>query len=147
MCGCDQAIMEATMMKSDRQLTGHAVCRHSISIVQMAVAVLLLADPVAAQTAQSCAEPAAAAMSNISGNACKLKTTIGFSSLYEFEFPIWKAVDLGVYRDANTVRDAFRTAPVLIHTDNWADQILNSITFLQTDTCPFRKSYPDVLMM
>jgi hypothetical protein len=47
--------LEAMMMKSDPQLIGHAVCRHSISIVQMAVAVLLLADPVAAQAAQRCA--------------------------------------------------------------------------------------------
>lgn len=120
------------MMKSDPQLIGHTVCRHGISVVQMVVAVLLLADPVAAQTAQSCAEPAAAATSNMSDNACKLKTRIGFSGLYEF--PIWKAVDLGVHHDANAVRDAFRTTPDLIHIDYWADQILNRIAFLQTDT-------------
>jgi NAD(P)-dependent dehydrogenase (short-subunit alcohol dehydrogenase family) len=54
----------------------------AISIVQMAVAVLLLADPVAAQTAQSCAEPAAVATCNMSDNACKLKTRIGFASLH-----------------------------------------------------------------
>jgi hypothetical protein len=119
------------MMKSDPQLIGHTVCRHGISIVQMAVAVLLLAAPVAAQTAQSCAEPAATAMSNMSDNACKLNR-IGFASPYGL--PIWKAVDLGVYRDATAVRDAFRTTPVLIHIDNLADQILNRITFLQTDT-------------
>jgi hypothetical protein len=120
------------MTKSDPQLIGHTVCRHSISIVQMAVAILLLAEPVAAQSAQSCAELAAAATSNMSDNACKLKTGIGFASLYEF--PIWKAVDLGVYHDANAVRDAFRTTPDLIHIDNWADQSLNRITFPQTDT-------------
>ena len=43
--------LEATMMKS-------------ISIVQLVVAVLLLADPVHAQAAQSCVESAAAATSN-----------------------------------------------------------------------------------
>jgi hypothetical protein len=123
--------LEAMMMKSDPQLIGHTVCRHRISIVQMAVAVLLLADPVAAQTAQSCAEPAATGTSNMSDNACQLNR-IGFASPYGF--PIWKAVDLGVYRDANAVREAFRTAPYLIHIDHRADQILNRITFVQTDT-------------
>jgi hypothetical protein len=124
--------LEATMMKSDPQLIGHTACRHGISIVQMAVAVLLLVNPVAAQTAQSCAEPAVAAKSNMSNNACKLKTSIGFGSLDEY--PKWKAVDLGVYHDANAVRDAFRTTPHLIRIDKWADQMLNRITFLQTDT-------------
>ena len=120
------------MMKSDPQSIGHTVCRHSVSMVQMAVAVLLLADPVAAQTAQSCTEPAAAATSNASDNACKLKTS--FSTFYDYEFPIWKAVDLGAYHDANAARDAFRTTPDLIHIDSWADQSLNRISFLQTDT-------------
>ena len=119
-------------MKRDPRSIGPAACRHGIGTVLMAVAALLLADPVAAQTGQSCAEPAAAATSNMSNNACKLKDGIGFASASEF--PIWKTVDLGVYHDANAVRDAFRTTPVLIHIDYWADQILNRITFLPTDT-------------
>ena len=115
------------MMKSDAQSIRHSACRRSFNIVQMAVAVVLLADPVAVLTAQSCAEPTAAAMSNMSDNGCNLHTNIGSANLNEF--PIWRAVDLGVYHDANAVRDAFRAAPVLIHIDNWADQVLNRITF------------------
>ena len=41
---------------------------------------------------------------------------------------------VGIYRDANTVRDAFRRTPDLLYLDDWADQILSRISFLQTDT-------------
>jgi hypothetical protein len=132
MCRYDQTILQATMMKSDAQSIRHSACRRSFNIVQMAVAVVLLADPVAVLTAQSCAEPAAAATSNKSDNAYNPHTKIGSANLNEF--PTWKTVDLGVYHDANAVRDAFRAAPVLIHIDNWADQVLNRIAFRQTYT-------------
>lgn len=114
--------LEATMMKSDPKFMRYAACRHSIAMVQMAVAVLLLADPVGAQAAQSCAEPVAAATSNMSDNACKLKIgTVGLN-----EFPVWKAVDPGAYHDANAVRDGFRKTPAFIHIDSWADQMLKN---------------------
>jgi hypothetical protein len=119
-------------MKSDPQLIRDTACRRSIKIVQMAVAVILLADPVATRAAQSCAAPAVTATSNASDNACRLHTEIASAELNEF--PISKAVDLGVYHDAIALRDALRAAPVLIHIDNWADQILNRIAFRQTDT-------------
>ena len=109
------------MMKSDPKFMRYAACRHSIAMVQMAVAVLLLTNPVAAQAAQSCAESAAGATSNMSVKACELKTGIGSADLNEF--PVWKTVDLGVYHDANAVRDTFRKVPELIHIDGWADQM------------------------
>jgi hypothetical protein len=58
-----------------------------------------------------------------------LKTSVGFASPYEF--PIWKAVDLGALHDANAVRDAFRKVPELIHVDSWADQMLDRVIFRQ----------------
>ena len=119
-------------MKSDPISMRHAACRHSIAIVQVAVAVLLLAGHAAAQPARSCTDPATAGTSNMPDNTCKLKT--GISSLDQNEFPIWKAVDPGVYHDANGVRDAVRAAPVLMHIDSWADQILGRISFSQPDT-------------
>jgi hypothetical protein len=93
------------------------------------LAVFLQAGPAAAQPASSCTEPATSGMP---GNACKLKAGIGFASTYKF--PPWKAVDVGIYHDANTVRDAFRRTPVVLYIDDWADQILSRISFLQTDT-------------
>jgi hypothetical protein len=121
-------------MESEAQFTGRIARRSGIGALQALLVLVLQASPAAAQPTNSCTESAIAETSNISGNACKLKTGVSFASLYEFEFPIWKAVDLGVYHDAKTVRDAFRKAPILIHIDNWADQILNRITFQQTDT-------------
>jgi hypothetical protein len=125
-------LLEATTMKSDPRLIRPNACRHGISIVQIAIAVLLLVAPVAAQSVPSCAGLATAATFNVPGSTCKLKTRTGDASINEF--PIWKIVDVGVYHDANAVRDAFRKMPVyLIHVDNWADQFLNRITFVQTE--------------
>ena len=119
------------MMRSDPNLTRYAARCRGFVIAQMAAGVLLLADPVAAQGAQSCAESAAARF-NMSGNTCNLKARSGSAG---FEaFPVWKVVDLGAYHDANAVRDAVRAAPQFIHVDYWADQMLNRITFVRTDT-------------
>jgi hypothetical protein len=75
-------MIEATTMKSDPKSMRHDARRHSITIVQVAVAVFLLADPVAAQPGQACAEPAAAAgTSNMSDNACNLLINKGYRDL------------------------------------------------------------------
>jgi hypothetical protein len=120
------------MMKSDSKLIRHTASRHSMALVRMAVATFLLHDPISARAAQSCTEPPTAATSNPSDSACKLKTGIGSRDLNEF--PVWKVIDAGVYHDANAVRDAVTAAPVLIHIDSWADQILSRISFRQPDT-------------
>jgi hypothetical protein len=130
MCRCDQTIFGGDDDGKWSAIDQAYQCRRSINIVQMAVAVLLLADPVAVRTAQSCAESAVTVTSNMSDNVCRLHTKIGSVNLND----LWKAVGLGVYHDANAQRDALRAAPVLIHIDNWADQILNRIAFRQTDT-------------
>jgi len=118
-------------MESDAQFTGCIARRSGIGMLQAILVLVLQAGPAAAQPAVSCKEPAAAVKSSMLDNACILKANIGFASPYEF--PAWKTVDIGIYYNANAVRDAFRTAPDIIRTEYRSNQMLSRMTFLQTD--------------
>ena len=87
-----------------------------------------------AQSAKSFADSASAEIMafHTSESAGRKRATIGYAGTVEF--PVWKTISVGTYRDAAALREAFNKVPYPIYIDSWADQMLGRITFSQTDT-------------
>ena len=45
------------------------------------------------------------------------------------EFPVWKTITVGVYKNVSAMRKALDAAPCRIHVGSWADEILGRPAF------------------
>ena len=121
-------------MKNVAMFTQLAAFFIRLCVMPMFLMLLSSAGPTLAQAVRTCANPLPSGTSSfdISESACKGEATIGFAS--PLELPVWKTIDVGVYHDANAVRQAFNRAVNLIHVDEWANEILGRMAFLHAET-------------
>jgi hypothetical protein len=93
---------------------------------------VLASGATVAQSAKSFADSASAEIMafHASESAGRKQATIGYAGTVEFL--VWKTISVGTYRDAAALREDFNKAPDL-YVDRWADQMLDHITFSQTD--------------
>jgi DDE superfamily endonuclease len=82
-------------------------------------------EPMAARTA-----PARTA--DIRESACEEEAASGHVS--PFELRVWRTIDLGIYQDADALREALNRAPYLSHIDYRANEIAGRIAFSHADT-------------
>jgi hypothetical protein len=62
-----------------------------------------------------------------SESASRKQATIGFAG--PVEFPVWKTITVGIYKNVKAVREALNAAPRPIHVGNWANEILGRPAF------------------
>jgi hypothetical protein len=94
----------------------------------------IFAIPAIAQAIKTCADPGGGASLGlpVTESACEGKAAIGSAS--RFEFPVWKTINIGTYRNVNAVRQAFNATPHPIRVDDWANEILGRTSFRHSDT-------------
>jgi hypothetical protein len=82
-----------------------------------------------AHSVRSSADPALAGTrgSDISENARRKEPAIGVAN--RSEFPVWKTITVGVYKNVIVMREALDAAPCRIHVGSWADEIVGRPEF------------------
>jgi hypothetical protein len=109
----------------------HQICQsgNGLCLIVIFLMLLLPTRPTAAHSVRSSADPALAGTrgSDISENAGGKEPAIGVAN--RSEFPVWKTITVGVYKNVSAMREALDAAPCRIHVGSWADEILGRPAF------------------
>jgi hypothetical protein len=109
----------------------HQICQsgNGLCLIVIFLMLLLPTRPTVAHSVRSSADPALAGTrgSDISENAGRKEPAIGFAN--RSEFPVWKTITVGVYKNVSAMREALDAAPCRIHVGSWADEILGRPEF------------------
>ena len=99
------------------------------NLAMLYVLLLLPTRPTVAHSVRSSADPALAGTrgSDISENTGGKEPAIGVAN--RSEFPVWKTITVGVYKNVSAMREALDAAPCRIHVGSWADEILGWLEF------------------
>ena len=104
----------------------HQICQsgNGLCLIVIFLMLLLPTRPTVAHSVSSSADPALAGTrgSDISENAGGKEPAIGVAN--RSEFPVWKTITVGVYKNVSAMREALDAAPCRIHVGSWADEIL-----------------------
>jgi hypothetical protein len=109
----------------------HQICQsgNGLCLIVIFLMHLLPTRPTVAHSVRSSADPALAGTrgSDISENAGGREPAIGVAN--RSEFPVWKTITVGVYKNVSAMREALDAAPCRIHVGSWADEILDRPEF------------------
>ena len=90
----------------------HQICQsgNGLCLIVIFLMLLLPTRPTVAHSVSSSADPALAGTrgSDISGNAGGKEPAIGVANR---EFPVWKTITVGVYKNVSAMREALDAAP------------------------------------
>jgi len=116
------------------KFTRPAASRRKFWFVPIFLTLVLASGVAVANLVKSYVDPASTEIVAFpaSESASRKQATVVFAG--PVEVPVWKTIDVGVYHDADTVREALHSAPYYFHVDAWADEILSRTEFSQADT-------------
>jgi hypothetical protein len=109
----------------------HQICqsRNGLCLIVIFLMLLLPTRPTVAHAVRSSGDPALAGTrgSDITKNACGKEPAIGVAN--RSEFPVWKTITVGIYKNVSAIREALDAAPCRIHVGSWADEVLGRPSF------------------
>jgi hypothetical protein len=109
----------------------HQICQSRNGLCAIVVFLMLLVPigPTVAHSVRSSAGPGLAGTRgfDISENAGGKQPAIGVAN--RSEFPVWKTITVGIYKNVDAMRKALDAAPCPIHVGSWADEVLGRPAF------------------
>ena len=118
-------------VSTERVAEVHQTCRsrNGSCVIVVFLMLLLPTEPTVAHSVKPSADPTLAGTRGIdtSENAGGKESAIGLAT--RSEFPVWKTITVGIYKNVNAMREALDAARCPIHFGRWADEVLGRPAF------------------